>query len=61
MLTVAQIAYDLRVSPDAVRKWIASNQLKASKFGTQYAIDPKDYADFKLSHSSKRGRKPKQS
>lgn len=58
MLTVAQIANDLHVSPDAVRKWIASGQLKATKFGTQHAIDPQDYQVFKASHSSKRGRKP---
>jgi excisionase family DNA binding protein len=61
MLTVAQVAADLNVTPDAVRKWIASNQLKSTKFGTQHAISEQDFATFKLSHSSKRGRKPKES
>jgi excisionase family DNA binding protein len=48
MLTVKQAAEILHVSEDAVRKYIAYGKLKASKFGSQIAIDEQDLSQFAL-------------
>ena len=46
-LTVQDIADQLQVTEETVRRWIDSGQLKAIKLsGHRYRIHPKDFQDF---------------
>lgn len=45
-LTLDEIAEELRVSVETVRRWIRTKQLKALSIGRGYRIKRKDYADF---------------
>lgn len=42
MLTVPQAARQARRTPETVRRWIRSGQLRASKIGTQHVIEEAD-------------------
>lgn len=46
VLTIAEIAEQLRVSNRTVRNWIDSGKLKAFKFGLQYRVNKQDFEDF---------------
>lgn len=46
VLTIAEIAEQLRVSNRTVRNWIDSGKLKAFKFGLQYRVNKSDFEDF---------------
>lgn len=46
VLTIAEIAEQLRVSTRTVRNWVETGKLKAFKFGLQYRINKKDFEDF---------------
>ena len=46
ILTIAEIAEQLRVSNRTVRNWIDSGNLKAFKFGLQYRVNKKDFEEF---------------
>ncbi len=46
MLTVEEIADQLRVHPRTVRQWIASGELIAMDIGRGYRISKTDLADF---------------
>lgn len=46
ILTIAEIAEQLRVSNRTVRNWIDSGKLKAFKFGLQYRVNKSDYEEF---------------
>ena len=46
VLTIAEIAEQLRVSNRTVRNWIDSGKLKAFKFGLQYRINKADFEEF---------------
>ena len=46
ILTIAEIAEQLRVSNRTVRNWIDSGKLKAFKFGLQYRINKADFEEF---------------
>jgi excisionase family DNA binding protein len=45
-LTLEEIAEELRVSVETVRRWIRKKQLKALSIGRGYRIKRKDYEDF---------------
>lgn len=45
-LTVDEIAEDLQVHRETVRRWIRTGQLKSFKVGRQYRIKPEDIAEF---------------
>ena len=45
-LTLDEIAEELRVSVETVRRWIRTKQLKALSIGRGYRIKRKDYEDF---------------
>jgi excisionase family DNA binding protein len=45
-LTIEEIAEELRVSEETVRRWIRTKQLKALSIGRGYRIRRKDYEDF---------------
>lgn len=45
-LTIEEIAAELRVSEETVRRWIRAKQLKALSIGRGYRIRRKDYEDF---------------
>ena len=46
VLTIAEIAEQLRVSNRTVRNWIDSGKLKAFKFGLQYRVNKVDFEEF---------------
>jgi excisionase family DNA binding protein len=45
-LTIEEIAEELRVSEETVRRWIRTKQLKALSIGRGYRIRRKDFEDF---------------
>jgi excisionase family DNA binding protein len=45
-LTLDEIAEELRVSVETVRRWIRTKQLKALSIGRGYRIKRKDFEDF---------------
>ena len=45
-LTIEEIAEELRVSEETVRRWIRTKKLKALSIGRGYRIRRKDYEDF---------------
>lgn len=45
-LTLDEIAEELRVSVETVRRWIRTKQLKALSIGRRYRIKRKDFEDF---------------
>jgi excisionase family DNA binding protein len=45
-LTIEEIAEELRVSEETVRRWIRKKQLKALSIGRGYRIRRRDYEDF---------------
>ncbi|HYA98862.1 MAG TPA: helix-turn-helix domain-containing protein [Ktedonobacteraceae bacterium] len=45
-LTLDEIAEELRVSVETVRRWIRTKQLKALSIGRGYRIRRKDFEDF---------------
>ena len=47
MLTVEEIAKELRVSPKTVRAWINSGELVALDLGREYRISRENFEDFK--------------
>lgn len=47
MLTVEEIAKELRVSPKTVRSWITSGELVALDIGREYRISRSNLEDFK--------------
>jgi PTS system nitrogen regulatory IIA component len=47
MLTVEEIAKELRVSPKTVRSWITSGELVALDVGREYRISRTHLEDFK--------------
>ena len=47
MLTVEEIAKELRVSPKTVRSWITSGELVALDIGREYRISRANLEDFK--------------
>ena len=51
-LTIEEIAEELRVSEETVRRWIRTKQLKALSIGRGYRIRRKDYEDFLDRHST---------
>lgn len=46
ILTVDEIARDLKVHPNSVRKWIKNGELIAINIGNEYRIRRSDYEDF---------------
>jgi excisionase family DNA binding protein len=46
MFTVPEVAQRLGRSPETIRRWIRAGKLRASKVGTQHAIDEADLAAF---------------
>jgi excisionase family DNA binding protein len=51
-LTIEEIAEELRVSEETVRRWIRTKQLKALSIGRGYRIRRKDFEDFLHRHST---------
>ncbi len=49
-LSVAEIARQLNISEDTVRRWIKSGKLEALELGGQYRIHPQDYEKFLQKH-----------
>ena len=47
MLSVDDIAGELKVSTSTVRRWIASGELPATDLGSMYRIDRDDFEAFK--------------
>lgn len=47
MLTVEEIAKELRISPKTVRSWITSGELGALDIGREYRISRAHFEDFK--------------
>jgi excisionase family DNA binding protein len=45
-LTINEIAAQLKVSWFAVKNWIETGELPASKFGKQYRVSRADYEEF---------------
>jgi excisionase family DNA binding protein len=45
-LTTDEIAKDLKVNVNTVRRWIQSGELPAVDVGGEYRISRKDYDDF---------------
>ncbi len=50
-LTLDEIAEELRVSVETVRRWIRTKQLKALSIGRGYRIRRKDFEDFLRRHT----------
>lgn len=46
MLTVAQVAEKLNVTPKTVTRWIEQGKLPAMKFGKIYRIEAEDFNKF---------------
>lgn len=46
LLTVEEVAENLRVNPDTVRSWIRSGELDAINVGGKYRIYQSDLDDF---------------
>lgn len=46
ILTIREIAEDLKVSDRTVKNWIDGGKLKAFKFGAQYRIKKADFENF---------------
>jgi len=51
MLTVNEIAQDLKVSGRTVRQWIHDKKLKAHKIQGVLRIENEDYIRFKQGHA----------
>ena len=47
LLTVAEVAKELRINPKTVRQYIASGELVAIVLGRGYRISREDLEDFK--------------
>ncbi len=45
-LTVADVARQLQISEDTVRRWLKSGKLPALKIGKEWRIDPDDLKTF---------------
>jgi excisionase family DNA binding protein len=45
-LTVEEVAKQLKMDEETVRKWIRRRQLKAYKFGRDYRIRSQDFETF---------------
>lgn len=52
-LTVADVAKQLQISEDTVRRWIKSGKLPALKIGKEWRVDPEELKAF-LAQSRKR-------
>jgi excisionase family DNA binding protein len=59
MLTVSQAAAILHVTPDAVRKWIASGKLPATSFGKFYLVAEADLDTFQQQRKPRQNHKEK--
>ena len=46
ILTISEIAEQLKVSNRTVRNWIESGKLKGFRFGLQYRIKKEDFEEF---------------
>lgn len=46
LLTPDDVAARYKVSPATVRRWCKNRQLKATKVGKQWRIDPRDLESF---------------
>ena len=46
MLTVAEAARKIGLSPETVRRWIRSGKLPAQRIGTHHLIDERDIQPF---------------
>jgi nitrogen PTS system EIIA component len=57
MLTVEEIAKELRISPKTVRSWITSGELVALDIGREYRISRAHLEDFKQRRQTDRRRK----
>jgi excisionase family DNA binding protein len=57
MLTVEEVAKELRVSPKTVRSWIASGELVALDVGREYRVSRANLEDFKLRRQTDRRKK----
>ena len=45
--TPEQIAAELQMTPDAVRRWLVAGKLPGHKFGNKWRIDADDFALWK--------------
>ena len=57
LLTVAEVAGRLRVTPATVQGWIRSGKLMAASTGRAYLICEGDLAEFLEAGKSRKGRK----
>jgi PTS system nitrogen regulatory IIA component len=57
MLTVEEIAKELRVSAKTVRSWITSGELVALDIGREYRISRANFEDFKQRRQTDRRKK----
>ena len=46
MMTVAEIAEKLNVTPKTVQRWITEKKLPAYQFGREYRITDEDFKTF---------------
>ena len=46
MITVADVAKKLNVTPKTVQRWITEKRLPAYQFGREYRIKEEDFATF---------------
>ena len=46
MITVAEVAKKLNVTPKTVQRWITEKRLPAYQFGREYRIKEEDFASF---------------
>ena len=46
MITVAEVAKKLNVTPKTVQRWITEKRLPAYQFGREYRIKEEDFESF---------------
>jgi excisionase family DNA binding protein len=52
-LSVSEIAKQLNISEDTVRRWIKAGKLPALELGGQYRIHPQEYEAFLQRHKKR--------
>ena len=49
-LTPEQIAAELQMTPDAVRRWLVAGKLPGFKIGNKWRVDSEDFALWQRQH-----------